>query len=103
MNRELLSLRKYLVKANTPTREQQVCKALQTIFHDMEVGLTEKEAFQVLGWNYESKEELFDIYDKNDITVTPYEKFESIVFNSNPEKELESIKGAIVFNFDVLE
>ena len=103
MNKELLKLKKFLVKANTPTREQQVCKALQTIFHDMEVGLTEKEAFQVLGWNYESKEELFDIYDKNDITVTPYEKFESIVFNSNPEKELESIKGAIVFNFDVLE
>jgi hypothetical protein len=103
MNRELLSLRKYLVKANTPTREQQVCKALQTIFHDMEVGLTEKEAFQVLGWDYKTKEELFDIHDKNDITVTPYEKFESIVFNSNPKKELESIKGAIVFNFDVLE
>ena len=103
MNRELLSLRKYLVKANTPSREQQVCKALQTIFHDMEVGLTEKQAFNILGWNYSSKEELFSIHDKNDIVVTPYEKFESIVFNSNPEKELESIKGAIVFNFDVLE
>ena len=103
MNKELLKLKKYLVKVNTPTREQEVCKALQTIFHDMQVGLTEKEAFDILGWNYSSKEELFSIHDKNDITVTPYEKFESIVFNSNPKKELESIKGAIVFNFDVLE
>ena len=103
MNKELLKLKKYLVKVNTPTREQQVCKALQTIFHDMEVGLTEKQAFNILGWNYSSKEELFSIHDKNDIVVTPYDKFESIVFNINHKKELDGIKGAIVFNLDVPE
>lgn len=103
MNNELLKLKKFLVKANTPTREQQVCKALQTIFHDMEVGLTEKQAFDILGWNYNSKEELFSIHDKNDITVTPHDKFESIVFNTNHKKELDGIEGAIVFNLDVTE
>ena len=103
MNKELLKLKKFLVKANTPTREQQVCKALQTIFHDMEVGLTEKQAFDILGWNYNSKEELFSIHDKNDITVTPHDKFESIVFNTNHKKELDGIEGAIVFNLDVTE
>ena len=103
MNKELLKLKKFLVKANTPTREQQVCKALQTIFHDMQVGLTEKEAFDILGWNYSSKEELFSIHDKNDITVTPYSEFESIVFNTNHNKELDGIEGAIVFNLDVPE
>ena len=56
MNRELLRLKRVLTKINTPTREQQVCKALQTIFHNKEVGLTDKEAFQILGWNYNSKE-----------------------------------------------
>ena len=59
MNKELLKLKKYLVKVNTPTREKQVCKALQTIFHDMQVGLTEKEAFDILGWEYNNKSELF--------------------------------------------
>ena len=61
MNKELLKLKKFLVKANTPTREQQVCKALQTIFHDMEVGLTEAEAFNILGWEYDNKSELFEL------------------------------------------
>ena len=103
MNKELLKLKKYLVKVNTPTREKQICKALQTIFHDMEVGLTEKQAFDILGWNYSSKEELFSIHDKNDIVVTPHDKFESIVFNTNHKKELDGIEGAIVFNLDVLE
>ena len=103
MNKELLKLKKFLVKANTPTKEKQICKALQTIFHDMEVGLTEKEAFDILGWNYSSKEELFSIHDKNDIVVTPYSEFESIVFNTNHKKELDGIEGAIVFNLDVPE
>ena len=33
--------------------------------------------------------------------LTPYDKFESIVFNSHVDKELEDIEGAIVFNLDV--
>ena len=103
MNRELLRLKRKLTKINTPTREQQVCKALQTIFQDMEVGLTDKEAFNILGWNYNSKEELFSIHNKADITVTPYDKHESIIFNESIDKELDDVEGAIVFNLGVAE
>ena len=91
------------MQINTPTREKQVCRALQTIFHDEEVGLTDKEAFNILGWNYSSKDELFSIYNKDKITVTPYDKHESIIFNSCIDKDLDDIKGAIVFNLDVPE
>ena len=97
----LRKMKKDLLKINAPTREQEVCRALQTIFHDMNVGLTDKEAFNILGWEYETKEELFSIYDKDKITVTPYENYESIIFNSDISKELEGIEGAIVFNLDV--
>ena len=103
MNKELLKLKKVLTKINTPTREQEVCRALQTIFHDMNVGLSDKEAFQILGWDYSTKEELFNIYDKDKITVTPYENYESIIFNSCIDKELDDIEGAIIFNLDVPE
>ena len=96
-------MKKDLLKINTPTREQEVCRALQTIFHDMNVGLTDKEAFNILGWEYETKEELFSIYDKDKITVTPYERYESIIFNSCIDKELDDIEGAIIFNLDVSE
>ena len=99
----LRKMKKDLLKINAPTREKQVCRALQTIFHDMSVGLTDKEAFKILGWEYETKEELFSIYDKDKITVTPYDKYESIIFNSCIDKELEGIEGAIVFNLDVPE
>ena len=103
MNRELFKLKKVLTKMNTPTREQQVCKALQTIFHDEEVGLTDKEAFNILGWNYNSKDELFSIHNKDDIQVTPYDKHESIIFNTSIDKELDGIDGAIVFTLGVSE
>ena len=99
----LRKMKKDLLKITTPTREQEVCRALQTIFHDMEVGLTDKEAFNILGWEYETKEELFSIYDKDKITVTPYERYESIIFNSCIDKELDDIEGAIIFNLDVSE
>ena len=97
----LRRMKKDLLKINAPTREKQVCRALQTIFHDMQVGLTDKEAFNILGWEYETKEELFNIYDKDKITVTPYENYESIIFNSCIDKELDDIEGAIIFNLDV--
>ena len=99
----LRKMKKDLLKINAPTREKQVCRALQTIFHDMNVGLTDKEAFNILGWEYETKEELFSIYDKDKITVTPYENYESIIFNSCIDKELDDIEGAIIFNLDVSE
>lgn len=94
-------MKKDLLKINAPTREKQVCRALQTIFHDMQVGLSDEEAFQILGWDYSTKEELFSIYDKDKITVTPYENYESIIFNSCIDKELDDIEGAIIFNLDV--
>ena len=47
MNKELLKLKRILNKINEPTREELVCRALQTIFHNQEVGLTDKEAFQI--------------------------------------------------------
>ena len=99
----LRKMKKDLLKINAPTREKQVCRALQTIFHDMQVGLSDEEAFQILGWDYSTKEELFNIYDKDKITVTPYDKYESIIFNSCIDKELDDIEGAIIFNLDVPE
>ena len=99
----LRRMKKDLLKINAPTREKQVCRALQTIFHDMQVGLSDEEAFQILGWDYSTKEELFNIYDKDKITVTPYENYESIIFNSCIDKELDDIEGAIIFNLDVPE
>ena len=99
----LRKMKKDLLKINAPTREKQVCRALQTIFHDQDVGLTDKEAFSILGWEYETKEELFNIYDKDKITVTPYEKCESFIFNSCIDKELDDIEGAIVINLDIAD
>ena len=99
----LRRMKKDLLKINAPTREKQVCRALQTIFHDMQVGLSDEEAFQILGWDYSTKEELFDIYDKDKITVTPYDKCESFIFNSCIDKELDDIKGAIVINLDIAD
>ena len=68
----LKKMKRDLLKINTPTREKEVCRALQTIFHDIDNGLTDKEAFSILGWDYSTKEELFDIYDKDKITVNTY-------------------------------
>ena len=98
----LKKMKRDLLKVNAPSREKELCRALQTIFHDMDVGLTDKEAFDILGWNYSTKEELFDIYDKDKITVTPYENYNSMIFNNN-DKELEGIEGAIVYNLDITE
>ena len=98
----LRRMKRDLLRINTPTREKQICRALQTIFHDMQVGLTDIEAFKILDWNYTSKEELFGEYDKDKIIVTPYENYESIIFNDN-DKELEGIEGAIVYNLDITE
>ena len=86
----------------TLTREQEVCRALQTIFHDMQVGLTDKEAFNILGWDYTSKDELFGEYDKDKIIVNAYENYNSMIFNDN-DKELEGIDGAIVYNLEITE
>ena len=90
------------MQINTPTKEKQICRALQTIFHDMQVGLTDKEAFNILGWDYTSKDELFGEYDKDKIIVNAYENYNSMIFNDN-DKELEGIEGVIVYNLDITE
>ena len=90
------------MQINTPTKEKQICRALQTIFYDMQVGLTDKEAFNILGWDYTSKDELFGEYDKDKIIVNAYEDYNSMIFNDN-DKELEGIEGAIVYNLDITE
>lgn len=55
----LRKMKKDLLKLSTPTKEEQICRALQTIFHDIETGLSDKEAFNILGWDYSTREELF--------------------------------------------
>ena len=103
MNKELLKLKKILTSINEPTREEQVCRALQTIFHNMNVGLTDKEAFKILNLSYNNREELFNSHNREDLKVIPYKKYESIIFNTNTEKEIEDIDGAIVFNLGIPE
>ena len=71
----LKKMKRDLLKINTPTREKELCRALQTLFHDINVGLTDKEAFEILGWDYTSKDELFGQYDKDKIIVNAYENY----------------------------
>ena len=98
----LRRMKRDLLRINTPTREKQICGALQTLFHDINVGLTDKEAFEILGWDYTSKDELFGEYDKDKIIVNAYENYNSMIFNDN-DKELDGIDGAIVYNLDITE
>ena len=98
----LRRMKRDLLRINTPTREKQICGALQTLFHDINVGLTDKEAFEILGWDYTSKDELFGEYDKDKIIVNAYENYNSMIFN-DIDKELEGIEGAIVYNLDITE
>lgn len=98
----LKKMKRDLLKVNAPSREKEVCRALQTIFHDMNVGLSDEEAFDILGWNYSTKEELFDIYDKDKITVNTYLDYPSMIFNDD-DKELDPVEGAIVYNLDITE
>ena len=93
-------MKRELLRINTPTREKQICGALQTLFHDINVGLTDKEAFEILGWDYTSKDELFGEYDKDKIIVNAYENYNSMIFNDN-DKELEDTEGVIIFNSDM--
>ena len=60
MNKELLKLKKLLLQANTPTREDEVAKALRVIFQSIGEdesseaiyeGMRLEEAYKILGWN----------------------------------------------------
>ena len=59
MNRELLKLKKILLQANTPTKEEELAKALRVIFHSIGEdespeaiyeGMKLEEAYKILGW-----------------------------------------------------
>ena len=96
MNKDLLRLRKQIKKITTLTRELQVCRALQTIFHDKEVGLTDKEAFTILGWDYSTREELFGEHNAENINVSAYENCESFILNTNQGTDIPVVPRAIV-------
>ena len=51
MNRELLKLKKILLQANTPTKEEELAKALRVIFQaSNDEGISEEEAYKIIGW-----------------------------------------------------
>ena len=97
MNTTLKKLKKILIKATTPSREEQIGKALRVIFHGMDEGLTDEEAFKILDWNYKSTDELFEEYDKDRITVNTYK--ENVVIFNDTVKELPGINGIEVIQF----
>ena len=57
--KELRKLKKLLLEANTPTKEEEVAKALRVIFHTIGEdespetiyeGMKLEEAYKILGW-----------------------------------------------------
>lgn len=52
MNRELKKLKKILLKANEPTREIELARALRVIFSNSNE-MTEAEAYKILGGEHE--------------------------------------------------
>lgn len=97
MNKELLKMKKILSDIVTPSREEELSKALRTIFHDIDEGITEQEAFQILGWDYKSKSELFGDDTKEQIkdnTILSINKgYEPIVFT---KYDVNVVEGANV-------
>ena len=54
--KELRKLKKLLLEANTPTKEEEIAKALRVIFQNIGEGETPEgisleEAYKILGWN----------------------------------------------------
>ena len=58
--KELRKLKKLLLQANTPSKEESIAKALRVIFHSigedespeaMYEGMSIEEAYKILGWN----------------------------------------------------
>lgn len=49
--KELRKLKKLLLEANTPTKEEEVAKALRVIFQaSNDEGISEEEAYKIIGW-----------------------------------------------------
>lgn len=54
--KELKKLKKLLLEANTPTKEEEIAKALRVIFQNIgedetPEGISLEEAYKMLGWN----------------------------------------------------
>ena len=54
--KELRKLKKLLLEANTPTKEEESAKALRVIFQNIgedetPEGISLEEAYKILGWN----------------------------------------------------
>ena len=58
--KELRKLKKLLLQANTPSKEESIAKALRVIFHSIGEdespeaiyeGMKLEEAYKILGWN----------------------------------------------------
>ena len=53
--KELKKLKKLLLEANTPTKEEEIAKALRVIFQNIgedetPEGISLEEAYKILGW-----------------------------------------------------
>lgn len=108
MNRELCKLKRELIKINTPSKEKQVAKALRVIFGDT-TEIPEEEAFNILGWDYKSREDMFNIADKDKINVGIFDNAPSTVINFDENIKLPGSDDLIALNVvgvspgDVLE
>ena len=56
MNRELLNLKKLLIRSSYPSREEKVAKALRVLFKSVgdntSEGMTKEEAYEILRLYY---------------------------------------------------
>lgn len=97
MNKELMKLKKELIKFSTPTKEEQISKALRTIFQDTNE-ITDKESFSILGWEYETKEELYNQgIDIEKVRVCNLGDNGSMVINANFNNKID-VEGINVLN-----
>lgn len=60
MNKELVRLKRLLLEANAPTREEELAKALRVVFQSIGEdespeaiyeGMSVEDAYKILGWN----------------------------------------------------
>ncbi|MDB8803449.1 hypothetical protein PN294_14885 [Romboutsia sp. 1001216sp1] len=96
MNRELCKLKRELIKINTPSKEEQLAKALRTIFSNSEE-MTEEEAYRTINWEYNP----FTDEEKENVVVITYEGYSPILLNQNINKKSPSIEGATILNFGI--
>lgn len=94
----LKKMKKELIKATTPSHQEQVCKALRTIFHSTEE-MAEHEAFKVLDWEYTSIEELHNNnIDADKVSICDNGDNKPIVINGNGNNKLPGAEGVHILN-----